>query len=328
VSFMMALLLLVSGDSLVGRDAFSRLDFGIGAREVAMGGAATACCNSPAAAFWNPAALSMLSAGAVSSFYQFTPLGSAFRHDRDVSGSLAWGQPAGYFAFGFVLDHLRLGGVEARRRETRYPDGFLDYSETMASLCTSFWVMPGLSIGVGGTGYLEGYSAISGSTAYPALAASGFSGYFGIQYSPVQTLRAGVSARLPARLDWGDELVADVVSQRTAFGLALLPMRGLTITAELDSRKNRACNLSAGAEYVVAFSEPAPWNQRTLLKAALRAGIKDGLSFGSAVTSTAAATAGGGIEYGRAGFRLALDYVVVYRSVFRDCHSIGLTVSY
>jgi len=298
-----------------GYDAFPHLSFGVGARELAMGGAGTASCNSAAACFWNPAALARLGTGSVTAFLNPSPLGSQLRTDGDGDGFIAWGMPlSGDVSIGAAADRLSLGGIACRQTETWSCDTAA-YYETMGTLCTGVRLFGPLNVGGGLVFYSR---ALGDKSADTPVSDFGLGVALGLECELPSHYRIGVSARSGTQgLANGDRL-----APRVAVGFSGEPMPRLLVSVDVSQRMWRAYIAGFGAEYWLV-----PVSFRDGVSIAARAGVKD-IPFGQ-FTPPTAVTAGLGFGFKSAQFRVGLDYAIVHQWSFGGMHHLlSLTVGY
>jgi|GEM_PF-4069960 len=315
--------------SLTGQDAFPYLSFGVGARELAMGGAAVASCKSAAASYWNPAGLCLVTKGSVLGHFAPQPLGG-YPADGDMKAFVAWAQPVrSWAAVGLAVDEFRLGGIECRVGETKNPIDIIDYHETTLSLCGALNALPGLRVGAGPVLYLQRFGGDS-LKLYPSMWSLGAGGMFGVHYTPARGWQVGLAARLPAPISWinaNNSHNSDRVSPKTTLGIAWKVRRGLVVETDLTARSNRPWVLNVGCEYKHHFAVLNPDSPKPLLSAAVRCGFKDIPVYCDKIDQSAKLTAGAGIESGGTGFRIGLDYVVI--GLFGGLyHALGVNISY
>jgi hypothetical protein len=320
---LLVLLLVSQAGGDYGWDGFARMNFGYGARELAMGGAATGSCNSAAASYWNPGSLGRVTSGTVSAYSPFRPVGR-FHEPTDSDVFMAWAQPfSGTWALGLAADRFNLGGIELRSSETKAPDDTGGYSETYAWLCGALRLTSGVHAGAG---LCMGEQRLGSS-----FSDIGFAWLLGVDMEAVERFRAGLTLRL-APVSTGEN---DVMSSKVAFGLAYEPVSGLVLAADANRRWQRPLVFGLGAEYRKGFGGSSTDGETRPLSTALRVGLKDLTpSYSSdsswvGPASVATPTAGVGIEYAREGFRIGIDYVwIIGHAAFGDIHAIGATISY
>jgi hypothetical protein len=310
IQLLVALLVL----GATGYDAFPHFNFGIGARELATGGAGTANCRSASALYWNPAALARLSSASVLASYNPRPMGS-LHEPGDVDLYLGWSQPlpSAGAAVGIGFNQFALGGIEWRDDETKKPDATVAYYETVGQLAAALNVLPGLGVGGGLLLYLEN---MTGDRAGEPAAAIG--GTAAVDYAFTDKLRAGLTVRSRA-LAGGQDLVA----YHCAVGAAYRPVQRLLVTGDLTARQWRGPVANLGAEYDVV---PAALTSGVTVAA--RAGFKD-VGWGKNKPASAP-TVGLGFGYNSQQFRVVLDYALVMRigGPFGNHHILGLSVGY
>ena len=200
-----------------GYDAFPHYSAGVGARELSMGGAATATCDSATACYWNPAALARLPLASFSAFSDLKPLGVA-SVSGDMDAFVAWGMPVSSIrgGIGAAVDQFSLGGIECRTGETPNPVDTASYHETVGAVCAALNLWSGLSAGGGILVYSQNIN-----TDVPLATAAGDFGFgtsLGLAYSWNRALRIGFSARSAAVM-FGS---GDRVASRLALGVCLL----------------------------------------------------------------------------------------------------------
>lgn len=126
----------------VGTTAAQFLKIGVGARDLAMGGATVAVADNAHTLYWNPAGATQIKSPELGASYNSL-------YQDTSQGYIGYVHPAGRSAWGGAVDYLQVAKIEARQGDTASPD--YTFASRDTALMGSYAyadVLPGLSLGL------------------------------------------------------------------------------------------------------------------------------------------------------------------------------------
>ncbi len=205
------------------------LEFGAGARSLAMGTAYTAIAQDATASYWNPAGLAAVRRNEVNVLH--TALYGGATYDYLGYG----GFHAGDGVLGGHLARLAISGADLRDSNNNLLGSF-GYSETDLGLGYGM-VLPMLpTLGLGVSGNVLSRSMPGSSDRLMGLD-------FGSQYALSHKLGMGLVFKNALRMAQGD--TEDKLPQQIRFGAGYQPVKGLTLSTDLENFSQ----FYLGAEY-------------------------------------------------------------------------------
>ncbi len=157
-------------NSSVGTSAYQFLKIGVGARQMAMGGATAAAGGDAQSIFWNPAGLSMVQRPECATNYLSYFSGVS-------SGGAAFAQPVGKMStVGFGLQFLRIGGIPTTTLENQTGEGLDEFAVNNLALSMGYAgeVRRRLFVGASASYIYEGVTAFSGFSSAAGTINAGF----------------------------------------------------------------------------------------------------------------------------------------------------------
>lgn len=280
----------------VGTSGADFLNVGVGARQLAMGGAATAVTSDvdANAVNWNPGALGFVRQTNVTASY------NALFQDEN-QGYLGYAAPMGekgaLGTFALGLNYLLVSDIQARTSDTESPDS--TFSDQNYALTGSYGHKIGDDLSVGGTlRYIREYM--------PGLSANALAVDFGGLYrTPVSGLSAGAAVR-----NLGNDIGPDALPITAQGGLAYAFFGGkATLASDFDwLATEKTAYLDLGGEL---------WLNRIL---AVRAGYQ----FGHGADQLQSSLVGMGVGIGLKVSSLSVDYAFLPYGDLGDTHRITL----
>ncbi|NLO11677.1 MAG: PorV/PorQ family protein [Candidatus Cloacimonetes bacterium] len=261
----------------INNSTASYLRLGIGAREIAMGEAGSTISRDVASAYWNPAGLAKI---------KDVEVGAMYNISMNLDRSHQYAAIAVPFRFGTMAFNWINAGVNDIEGydDTGTPTGIFDDSQHSFSLSyANRWKK--LSFGVTPKFFL---STLDDETE------TGMGVDIGARYDINQYLEAGLMVR-----DLYSKTAEDKVPMEASFGLAVYPLIGVTLAADLKWEEETPY-VAVGAEYwtsigkdpeadsklnVISVKERSTWGEMfSYAQTGVRLGFNDGrLSAGTGI---------------------------------------------
>ncbi|HOZ02020.1 MAG TPA: PorV/PorQ family protein [Candidatus Syntrophosphaera sp.] len=287
--------------------AFMRM--GVGSRIIAMGEAGSTVSNDIVSGYWNPSGLTYLKDIEVGTMYNFS-MGYDRRHTY-----AAVGKNFGFGALAFSWINAGVGDIDGYDEDGDPTGTFSDEEHSFAlSYARNF---DRFSIGLSPKFY---YSSIAGESD------TGFGVDLGAHYDVNQYLEVGLMGR-----DLYGKYGPETVPYEISAGLAVFPILGVTLAADLKLEKTENPYVCFGAEYWtsigrdreagsqlddIAISEQGTWSD---ILSEFETGLRLGYNQGRL-------SAGTGVKFRN----FQLDYVFRFNDhdIFADDHIISLILRF
>ncbi|PKK92327.1 MAG: hypothetical protein CVV64_02625 [Candidatus Wallbacteria bacterium HGW-Wallbacteria-1] len=226
------------------------LELGVGARSLGMGNAVISTVDDATAAFWNPAALTLLDRKQSASAKSFLKMDRRF--DFGAAAFPVGKTTIGGYISRFSLDDISVTELNMDQIVGVKPDGTPIYDVSIRDVYSDSMTVIGLSMGAA----LLPDLSIGGSLKYLRESvfreeAVGFGADMGFLYTPTNDVRIGATLRnLPAKLEWNGSLGSTTkLPVSGTLGISYHYYDSLIVALAIKKTEDVDFVMSAGAEY-------------------------------------------------------------------------------